>query len=376
MTGRPAHRPGSRAPTPSPLRPAGSSVRLAPARPPGGPASPVRIDALNAETAPAALRTAVTPARGFFVRSHFPAPLVRASSWTLAVTGEVARPRSWTLDELRTLPQSRLVATLECAGNSRKRLSRSVPGELPWGDHAVGTAVWKGVPLSALLEAAAPLPGAEEVVFTGADTGSAGPVRRFSRSLTGDLSQNRDVLVATEMNDAPLSTDHGWPARLVVPGWYGMAWVKWLTRIQLQHSAFQGHYQASRYIYQYHRDGKVVREPVTRLRVKSLVLSPAPGERLARRPHVVSGRAWSGSGPIRKVEVNVGAGWTSAQLTPGNGPYDWSGWEYVWSPEQRGRATVRVRATDATGATQPAAPEENDFQYGINSVHSVQVTIA
>ncbi len=362
--------PGGRIPPPS---------RRASARyPAGGTAdagpSTIPVDALNAESDPVALRTAVTPVQGFFVRSHFPTPRISATTWNLAVTGEVATPRSWTLEQLRALPQTEVVATLECAGNSRKRLAKPAPGELPWSDHAVGTAVWKGVPLSVLLEAAAPLLGAEEVIFSGEDEGG-GPAGRFSRSLTGDLSKNRDVLVALEMNDAPLALDHGWPARLVVPGWYGMAWVKWLSRIQVQRSTFQGYYQASRYVYQSLREGKVVRQPVTRLKVKSLVLSPAPGAHVAVGTQLIEGRAWSGSGPIRSVEVNVGAGWSPARLTPGRGPYDWSAWEYAWTPTERGRVTVSVRATDATGATQPEVAEENDFQYGINSVHSVKVIV-
>ncbi len=343
-----------------------------------GPSTAIPVDALNAETSPEALGAVVTPVRGFFVRSHFAVPSLRASTWILTLGGAVAHPRTWSLEELRALPRSRVVATLECAGNSRRRLPEVAPGELPWGDHAVGNAVWEGVSLSHLLREATPLPGANEVVFTGADQGPASrAVRRFARSLTGELAGREDVLVATEMNGAPLSADHGWPARLIVPGWYGMAWVKWLSSIHVRRARFKGYYQASRYVYRYRRDGQTVTEPVRRLRVKSLILSPSPGERLARsKSYVVTGKAWAGFGPVSRVEVDVGTGWRPAQLTPGDGSYAWTVWEYAWSPERRGPVLLRARATDAQGDTQPESPFVNDFQYGVNSVHSVPVVVS
>jgi len=343
------------------------------------PLRPVPVDRLNAETSPEALLASRTPNPGFFVRSHFPTPAVRASSWKLSVGGAVRRPRDWTLAELRELPHARVVAALECAGNSRRRLSKLAEGELRWGDHAVGSAVWEGVPLRALLQRAEPLPAAREVVFSGADTGAtAAPARRFSRSLTADLAaQDREILVATEMNGSPIPADHGWPARLVVPGWYGMAWVKWLTTIQVRTTPFRGYYQSSRYVYRTSREDATVVEPVARLRVKSLVVTPGEGTRVARgRSTVISGKAWSGSGPVTQVEVDVGSGWVVAQLTPGDGPYDWASWTYRWAPSRSGPTILRARATDADGATQPDEPIANDFQYGTNSIHRVQVVVA
>lgn len=375
----------------SPERPVGSGPGLPvewttpELRASGGAASnprtdaPVPLDSLNAETSLTALQSDVTPARGFFVRSHFAPPALRASSWRLSVTGEVERARKWTLDELRLFPRVRVVATLECAGNSRQRFPNAVDGELRWGDRAVGTAVWEGVPLSLLLEEAGPRPEARQIVFTGADTGNstAGP-RRFSRSLSVDaLDGSGDILVATEMNGVPLPAVHGWPARLIVPGWYGMAWVKWLSTINLRTRAFGGYYQASRYVYAYHQNGKRFTKPVTRIRVKSLIISPRPGEHLPwGQPHVITGKAWSGSGPVTQVEVDTGSGWAPARLRPGNGSYDWSSWEFGWSPRRRGPVNLRVRATDAEGETQPEEPFLNDFQYGMNAVHSVGVVVS
>ena len=340
---------------------------------------PVQLDSLNAETSLAALRAERTPSRGFFVRSHFPAPALTESTWQLSVGGEVERTRKWTLSELRELPRTRLVATLECAGNSRQRLSSIAEGELRWGDRAVGTAVWEGVPLSVLLEDARPRPGARQIVFTGADRGNSTAVtRRFSRSLSMDTTdRGSDILLATEMNGEPLPLDHGWPVRLIVPGWYGMAWVKWLSTIRVRKEAFQGYYQATRYVYAYHEDGKRLTKPVTRIRVKSLITSPLPGEHLELgRSHIISGKAWSGSGPVTRVEVDVGSGWTPADLRPGDGSYDWSSWSFEWAPSLRGPANLRVRATDAEGEIQPDEPFLNEFQYGTNAVHCVDVVVS
>ncbi len=340
---------------------------------------PVPVDPLNAEAPSVALSPPLTPNDGFFVRSHFPTPKIRASTWRLTIGGEVKRPRRWSLAELRELPHTQVAATLECAGNSRRRLPRVAEGELRWGDHAVGSAVWGGVPLSDLLEDARPLDGAREVVFSGADKGgTAAPARGFARSLCVDRAEGEPpVLVATEMNGSPLPPDHGWPARLVVPGWYGMAWVKWLTAVRVRTAPFRGYYQTSRYVYRSSREGRTALEPVTRLRVKSLIVLPTEGERLARdRSTLISGKAWSGAGPVRLVEVDAGSGWEPARLALGRGPHDWASWTYRWTPRRAGRWAVRVRATDAEGETQPEEPTDNDFQYGTNSIHRVEVVVA
>jgi len=245
---------------------------------------PVPVDALNLETPRTALGPTVTPAGSFFVRSHFPVPELRVGAWKLAISGEVDRPRAWSLADLHDLPRKRVVATLECAGNGRKGFRRPAPGELRWGDHAVGTAVWEGVPLSVLLNEAGLRCEAHHLVFSGADYGDPGSrACRFSRSLSLDLTGGRDdVLVATEMNGRSLPPEHGAPARLVVPGWYGMAWVKWLSTIVARRTPFRGYFQAARYVYRSRQGGRVVVEPVRRIRVKSLIIDPGGAEPLVR----------------------------------------------------------------------------------------------
>ncbi len=332
----------------------------------------------NAEAPLSALRRSPTPTDRFFVRSHFPTPSIPASAWRLSVGGDVDRPKSWSLEELRRLPQRRLAATLECAGNGRSRFPRAAEGELRWGEHAVGSAIWQGVPLATLLERSAVRATTRYLVFTGADHGTpTEKVRRFVRSLSVEPGEHEEVLVATSMNGAPLTEEHGAPARLVVPGWYGMAWVKWLDRVEARTTEYSGHFQTSKYTYRFERDGQPVVEPVRQLRVKSLVTSTAPGERLARGTgYRLAGKAWSGRAPVTKVEVDVGDGWHEARLTAGDGRYDWSSWEADWTPRVAGPARIRARATDASGEAQPESLFENEYQYGCNSVQTVEVEVA
>ncbi len=340
----------------------------------------VRTDPFNAETPRAALAGERTASEEFFVRSHFAIPRPDPTRWRLRVGGAVERPQSWTLAELRRLPQRRLAVTLECAGNGRDAYAVAAPGELRWGECAVGSALWEGVPLSTLLEASGLRPSAREVVFQGADGAPrgapAGP-SRFARSLHLDVPHaTSDVLVATQMNDRPLAAEHGFPARLVVPGWYGMAWVKWLTSITARATPFQGHFQSTKYVYRTGKGASAEVRPVTQLRVKSLVVAPEPGATVPRgRPVRVSGRAWSGAGAVRTVDVDVGDGWRPARVVPGTGAYAWAGWSLDWIPTRPGPVTIRSRATDASGAVQPEEPFENEHQYGSNSVRAVEVHV-
>lgn len=339
---------------------------------------PIPVDPRNSEASPAALAARTLPNERFFVRSHSAPPAVDPRSWRLDIAGRVGRPTSWTLAELEALPQARVAAVLECAGNGRGHFRTSPPGELRWGDGAVGSAVWEGVDLASLLAEVRPRSSADHLAFEG-ETGREPPsgVPRFVRGLS--LASNEvphRVLVALRMNGRPLAAEHGFPARLVVPGWYGMAWVKWLRRVIVRPTAFRGHYQTSRYVYQYTRHGRPIVEPVARVRVKSLLLDPAPGARigLGRRCRI-RGKAWSGSGPVDRVEVDVGGGWTPAEVSGGDGPYDWAGWTYEWTPRTRGPVRLRTRATDRSGSTQPVRPFRNVRQYGYNAIASVSVRV-
>jgi DMSO/TMAO reductase YedYZ molybdopterin-dependent catalytic subunit len=319
----------------------------------------------------------MTGATDLFVRAHYPPPNDRSDAWTLAVTGEVDRPRSWSLAELDALPQRSIVATLECAGNSRIRYGTIAPGEIGWGDGAVGCAAWAGVPLTELLRTAESRSGARHAAFGGADRSEDSGAPRFERGLSllpgGPASE---ALVASRINGEPLPREHGGPVRLVVPGWYGMAWVKWLTSIRVVSRPFEGWFQNARYVYRPAAGNGAGPVPVERLRVKSIVVRPQLGEPVRRgAPYIVRGKAWTGDGPIRSVEVDTGSGWTPAKIRAGAGRFAWSSWEHPWVPERPGPHRIRCRAIDAAGEGQPDLPSPNPFQYGCNSIHAADVEV-
>lgn len=327
----------------------------------------VKAEPFNAETPLTALREAVTPTRLHYVRSNFALPDHPA---TLTIGGAVERPLTLTLEALQALPATTLTVTLECAGNGRIGLMPLPTGE-PWAGNAVGTARWTGVPLHLLLEQAAPRTDGIEVYFEGADHGpyKGGPDIPFGRSLA--LNRARDpaaaVLVAWAMNDAPLTPDHGAPLRLIVPGWYGMASVKWLYKIDVLTAPYAGQFQTKSYQFEW---PDRAREAVTTILPRAFFTDPAPGDTLSRGQYTVRGKAWSGTGPVTAVEVSVdGAGeWLPACVAPPTGPYEWQEWRFDWAGAEPGRHVLRARATDASGKCQPDSPPWNRLGYGNNAV--------
>ncbi len=271
----------------------------------------------------------LTPVDRFYVRSHFglnQAP--GAEDWRLEVSGAVQQPLSLSLADLLGLPARSLIATLECAGNGRRYLEPPVPGE-QWALGAVSTAEWAGVSLSEVLARAGIAAGALEVLFAGVDRGPSpvdGATIRFERSLPLEQALHPDVLLAYAMNGAPLTADHGAPLRLVVPGWYGMASVKWLCSIEVLRAPFRGVFQADRYVYDF-GDGRPV-EPVTSMRVRALIAQPTPGARIPASGAQVRGWVWSGAAPIAGVEVSDDGGetWVQAELGARVSPYAWCAW--------------------------------------------------
>jgi DMSO/TMAO reductase YedYZ molybdopterin-dependent catalytic subunit len=342
----------------------------------------VNVRPPNAESPAAALAHAVTPAEAVYVRTNFGVPDAGAVGDHLAVGGAVAAPLRLSWDELRAMPQHTVTATMECAGNDRLAL-RPMPEGEPWRTGAVSTAAWTGVRLAELLRRAGVRDDAAEVLATGADAGpraDAGtpdPVR-FARSLPVADALAPDTLVALAMNGAPLTPAHGAPARLVVPGWYGMASVKWLTRLDAldpRDGPYAGYFQRRRYVYD---DGgaRAVR-PVTRQRVKSMIVAPAEGARVPRGAVTVWGWAWSGEAPIAEVAVaHAGGGaWQPARVEPGPSPHAWTRWEATVRLDAPGRVVLRSRARDAGGAAQPEVPPWNRLGYGNNAVRAVVVDV-
>jgi DMSO/TMAO reductase YedYZ molybdopterin-dependent catalytic subunit/rhodanese-related sulfurtransferase len=334
---------------------------------------------LNCETSiPALIGGVVMPNARFYVRNHFDTPQLDPVSWRLAVTGLVERPLQLSLRDLHSMRSETLVATLECAGNGRSAFDPPAEGE-PWQLGAVSTAEWTGVPLAEILGRAGLRPDAVEVVFRGADQGSVGDAAssiRFERSLPVTDAGHPGSLLAYAMNGEPLPLEHGYPLRLIVPGWYAVASVKWLTEIEVIGSPFTGYFQTQRYVYEYRRNGTVAREPVRLQQVRSVITQPSAGQEVAAGHLVVRGVAWSGAAPIDKVEVSIGGGpWQNARLIGQPHRHSWQWWELLTSVDSPGESTLRARATDLAGRTQPDRPRWNRLGYGGNAVQNVPLLI-
>ena len=335
-----------------------------------------RVHPLNCETDLAALIGGVVMPNGhFYVRNHFHIPRLTPPAWRLSVRGHVGRPQSLSLPELRGMRSQTVVATLECAGNGRSRFSPPTAGE-QWRLGAVSTAEWTGVPVSELLEHCGPRASARELLFRGADSGSVPGRRepiRYERSLSLDEAVRSRALLAYAMNGEPLPKRHGYPLRLVVPGWFAMASVKWLTEIELIDREFTGHFQTETYQYE---TPAGARAPVTRQNVRSLIVEPAAGEQRARGAMTIRGVAWSGEAPVRTVEVSVDRGpWTRASLVGEPIRHAWRWWELLTRIERSGVVSLRARATDEPGRTQPNHAPWNRLGYGNNAIHDVEVVV-
>jgi anti-anti-sigma factor len=338
-----------------------------------------RAHPLNCETSiPALMGGAVMPNQRFYVRNHFQIPQIDASSWRLNVVGLVERPLSLSLRDLVKMPSQTQFVTLECAGNGRSLLSPPVNGE-KWNLGAVSTAEWTGVPVAELLARAGVKVGAMEVVFRGADSGkldaSSEPIR-FERSLSMDNARAPEVLLAYAMNGDALPILHGYPLRVIVPGWYAVASVKWLTEIDVVGEPFSGHYQTETYFYEWQREGKLIREPLSLQRVRSLITEPEPDTEVEKGELPIRGVAWSGAAPIAQVEVRIeDFPWQQARLVGECKQHSWQGWELIARIDRPGPIVIAARATDMASRTQPDSPEWNRLGYGNNAIQKLRVNV-
>lgn len=325
-----------------------------------------------------AMRYERTPTGLHYLVVHWDIPPVDPEEWRLSVSGAVTRPAELTLADLRVRPAQSMLVTLECAGNGRGWL-KPRPVSLPWLGEAVGTAEWTGTPLGPVLEEAGVQPDAVDVVFRGSDRGiQGGEDQTYARSLPLAEAMRSEVLLAYEMNGEPLPPQHGFPLRLVVPGWYGMASVKWLHAIDVVTEPFDGFQQAVAYRYQAHDDEPG--EPVSRMRVRAMMIPPGIPDFFTRRRFVdggaviLSGRAWSGHGPVERVEVGVDGQWDVADLDAPVGQFAWRGWQFEWHAEP-GEHELSCRASDATGQVQPLEAPWNHQGMSNNMVQRVEVTV-
>ena len=328
-----------------------------------------------------ALRLPITPVGLHYLLVHYDIPIVDTGEYRLGLVGHVAHPLSLSLDELRARPAVELAVTMECAGNGRALVEPHVISQ-PWLQEAVGTGLWRGTPLRPLLREAGLEDGAVEVAFAGLDHGVEGDEeQRFERSLPLTDAMRPDVLLAYELNGAPLPPQHGFPVRLVVPGWYGMASVKWLTEITVLERPFTGYQQASSYRLRQHEDEEGV--PLMRMLPRALMAPPGVPDFMTRQRIVeagaclIEGRAWSGFGGIEAVEVSSdgGATWRPAQLDHDLGsPWAWSAWRFEWDASP-GEHELCCRATDEAGNVQPLDAEWNLGGYANNAVQRVPVSV-
>ncbi|MCH8350014.1 MAG: sulfite oxidase [Chloroflexi bacterium] len=335
-----------------------------------------------------ALRYSLTPTGMHFLLIHFDIPEVDAGKWQLKIGGLVANPVNLTLEDIKQRPSQTLAVTMECAGNGRA-LMNPRPLSQPWLLEAVGTAEWTGTPLRGILEEAGIAPNAVEILFTGLDQGVQGnEVQYYQRSLSIDEATRDEMLLAYEMNGEALQPQHGYPLRLIVPGWYGMTSVKWLDRIEAIAKPFDGYQMSATYRFSQTKNDPG--EPVTLIRVRALMSPPGIPDFMTRTrlvepgPVSITGRAWAGRQQVAGVEVSTDGGstWDQASLDvrgdePVDGPvspFAWRPWSFQWDARP-GRYILLVRATDSQGNVQPVSQPWNFQGMGNNIAQRVEVLV-
>jgi sulfite oxidase len=323
----------------------------------------------------------LTPTDVFFVRSHFGAPAVVRSP-RLRIEGLVGKPLDLGVSDLEKLPQVTLTAVVQCAGNGRALIEPRVPG-VQWVHGAMGQATWTGVRLRDLLDRAGVRSGAAHVTLLGADVPPKPSVPGFVRSIPLERARDETTLVALQMNGQALTHAHGAPFRLVVPGWSANHWMKWLSVVRVDATEAPGFYMQTAY-----RLPRVPVEPgaavppgntipVAAFPVKSVIARPVAGSRRPRGAEEIVGVAFSGEGPVTRVEVSVdgGAAWREAALEGEPGLGRWQVFRFR-SDFKPGRARATVRATDARGNVQPQRAAWNPSGYFWNAWHTVSWEVA
>ena len=327
----------------------------------------------------------VTPSQRMFVRNNHTTPLIDINGHRLALKGLVDKELSFSVFELaKEFKTVSIHGMLECAGSGRSGYQPRASGTpwLPTG--GMGCPKWGGVRLRDLLQAAGLKPGAAHVAGQGGDPGAVATAAPVIRSVPMKKAMDEDTLVAWAMNDAPLPFVHGYPLRLVVPGWVGSASTKWLHTLTVLAAPFKGTFMDSSY-----RIPRFPVEPGTKMPpdavsteawpVKSMITFPAPNARFKPGEAIaVRGKAWVGEGSVDRVEVSVDEGktWRPAQLAKGSGRHAWRSFTYEHKAEAPGYVTFLARAWDDRGNAQPALPAWNPLGYFWNAWHRVGVVVA
>ncbi len=336
---------------------------------------------LDLEMPPEFATSWITPIDHFFVRNHMHEPIsFDVSDWQLSVAGEVEKNVTISLRDLASLSQHTVVNTLECAGNGRGFQRPQVPG-VQWGKGAIGTARFTGPRLRDLLQRANIKTSAKHAMFRGADE-VPGKVPPFIRSIPIEKALHEDTLIATHMNGKPLTKAHGYPARVLVPGWIGAASCKWITEIKLLDKEFEGNFMKPGYRFPNHpgKPGDPVNpdetHPLTALNVKSMIATPAEMS-LKGRTHKLLGTAWAGEADVVRVEVSTDGGstWNQAALGHEQSKYAWRLWNYSWKPKISGDYQILSRATDSQGRIQPQTAVWNPSGYLYNAYDQVKIHV-
>ena len=333
----------------------------------------------NSETPLGDAQSWVTPNRLFFVRNHFDVPEINEQDWQLQIAGGVHREIELDWAQLNALPQRSVFATMECAGNGRSFLQPQVEG-VQWGAGAVGHAEWTGVPLQLVLQRAGLRDDVVEIVFTGADCGAEAGHEEpmpFSRSLPLEKALDENTLLVLRMNGERLAPSHGFPVRLLVPGWYGVASLKWLQRIEAVNQPYQGYYQTAKYTISRRTGRGETIEVVGAMPVKSEILQPGDHAELGIGTTRIFGLAWAGEDAVEAVELSTDAGqsWHRAELIGPQASYSWNLWEYLWEVADGGDHVLMSRAISESGRVQPQRHDDLRGGYLINFSRPTRVRV-
>ncbi len=321
----------------------------------------------------------ITPIDHFFVRCHTYTPTVNLAEWSLKIDGKVDSAMTLSLADLKKLPRAEIVSVMECAGNGRSFYEPRVAGT-QWAFGSVGNGRWTGVRLRDVLQKAGIQNSAKEILFDGADV-PLGKMPDFQRTIPTAKALHPDTLLAYEMNGQTLPVEHGFPLRVIAPGWASDSWVKWLQHIEVLDHEFDGFWMKSAYRHPPRpvAPGTAVSAtdmvPVTDLNVKSVIATPTAWTKPGSLR--VQGTAWSNASPVAKVDVSTDGGktWKPAKLGGRPTQYGWRLWQIDWKPAE-GEYKLISRATNMVGQTQPLGEEWNPSGYLWNVAQPVNITVS
>lgn len=340
------------------------------------------------ETPLAYFKELVTPNDALFVRWHLAniPTSIDLAQWKLRISGNIEKEIEFSMDDLKSkFDAVTYTAVIQCSGNGRSFFDPKIPGG-QWKNGAMGNTTWTGARLKDILNAAGIKAGSQDVTFNGLDSGTLPTVPDFVKSLPVDKALEEDILVAYEMNGRPLLMLNGFPARLIVPGWYATYWVKALSEIAVTAKPFGEFWMNPAYripdtpcgcVPPGSKPQKTV--PVARMTTRSLIIEPVEGAKLKlNKPAEIRGIAFSGGYGIKDVIVSIDGGrtWSKAQLGKDLGKYSWIQFTYPWKPAKRGTYTLMAKATNSIGESQPFEGLWNPAGYLWNKVEPVAITVA